>query len=67
MIESHNGKVVMPDLEICSICNMSIKPDDLSVIVPPDLEETQGFGDIVYEKRAHASCYDQVRDTLNKS
>jgi hypothetical protein len=56
----------MPELEICPFCKMSIKPEDQWVTLPPPPQELLQFGEVTYDQRAHARCYDQVAAAVEK-
>ena len=54
----------MPELEICPICKLSIKPEDQYVTLLPDPKRK--FGEPVIDQHAHAKCHDQVAAPLEK-
>jgi hypothetical protein len=57
-------RCLVPELEICPICKLSIKPEDQFVTLPPDPQRK--FGEPIYDQHAHASCYDKVAAPLEK-
>lgn len=50
----------MPELELCVFCKKPIKPGDEYVPVEPAAQDPHRFGEPVYERHAHAECYEKM-------
>jgi hypothetical protein len=60
-LRRNEAKPVTPELELCVYCKKPIKPGDDYVPVEPAAQESHDFGKPIYQKYAHAECYEQMR------
>jgi hypothetical protein len=56
----------MPELQPCFYCKKAIDPkEDNYVSVAADTQDSPGFGEVIYQRYAHAKCHDQMAEIEN--
>ena len=51
----------MPELQLCFYCKKAIDPEEHDYVpVAPDTQDSPAFGEVIYQRYAHAKCHDQM-------